>query len=253
MEWLEFHQVVPGDVRLQMWLAFGFLLVCLLNTVGLLLAKFLRRSGEIGVRRALGASRAEIFKQCLVEAGTIGAGRRRCSAWCWRCSGCGRCASSPAEYAQLAHLDRRHAAADLRAGHRRQPARRPAAGLARDAGARRRCSSNRNDPRYAARQLTPRRIPMEIRPILSTLRRHKTAAALIVLEIALTCAIICNALFLIAQPRWRRLNMPSGMAEHELIVRPQLTGIGTQDDGNAARPASDLAALRAIPGVKPTR
>ena len=38
---------------------------------------------------------------------------------------------------------------------------------------------------------------MEIRPILSTLMRHKTAAALIVLEIALTCAIICNALFMI--------------------------------------------------------
>lgn len=72
MEHLEHHDVVPGDVRLQMWLAFGFLLVCLVNTVGLLLAKFLRRSGEIGVRRALGASRAEIFKQCLVEAGTIG-------------------------------------------------------------------------------------------------------------------------------------------------------------------------------------
>ncbi|MGO4776670.1 ABC transporter permease, partial [Lysobacter sp. 2RAB21] len=56
----------------QVWLAFGFLLVCLLNTVGLLLAKFLRRSGEIGVRRALGATRRAIFAQCLVEAGTIG-------------------------------------------------------------------------------------------------------------------------------------------------------------------------------------
>ena len=64
--------MVPGDVRLQLWLAFGFLLVCLLNTVGLLLAKFLRRSGEIGVRRALGASRRAIFMQCLVEAGTVG-------------------------------------------------------------------------------------------------------------------------------------------------------------------------------------
>ncbi|HRF83088.1 MAG: ABC transporter permease [Proteobacteria bacterium] len=72
MGWLDFNRIVPNDVRLQMWLAFGFLLVCLLNTVGLLLAKFLRRSGEIGVRRALGASRGEIFKQCLVEAGTIG-------------------------------------------------------------------------------------------------------------------------------------------------------------------------------------
>ena len=40
---------------------------------------------------------------------------------------------------------------------------------------------------------------MEIRPILSTLRRHKTAAALIVLEIALSCAIVCNALFLISE------------------------------------------------------
>lgn len=72
MQWLDFKRVVPADVRLQTWLAFGFLLVCLLNTVGLLLAKFLRRSSEIGVRRALGASRTAIFAQCLVEAGTVG-------------------------------------------------------------------------------------------------------------------------------------------------------------------------------------
>src|SRR5690554_3000544 len=72
MEWMDYNGVVPGDVRLQAWLAFGFLLVCLVNTVGLLLAKFLRRSGAIGVRRALGASRREIFVQYLVEAGTIG-------------------------------------------------------------------------------------------------------------------------------------------------------------------------------------
>ena len=72
MEWMDFNGGVPGDVRLQAWLAFGFLLVCLLNTVGLLLAKFLRRAGEIGVRRALGASRREIFVQHLVEAGTVG-------------------------------------------------------------------------------------------------------------------------------------------------------------------------------------
>jgi putative ABC transport system permease protein len=72
MQWLDFNKVVPGDVRLQAWLAFGFLLVCLVNTVGLLLAKFLRRGGEIGVRRALGASRRAIFAQALIEAGTIG-------------------------------------------------------------------------------------------------------------------------------------------------------------------------------------
>jgi putative ABC transport system permease protein len=46
----------------------------LVNTVALLLAKFLRRSGEIAVRRALGASRAAIYTQFLIEAGVIGAG-----------------------------------------------------------------------------------------------------------------------------------------------------------------------------------
>jgi putative ABC transport system permease protein len=72
MHYLRVQDVVPEDVRLQVWLAFGFLGVCLLNTVGLLLAKCLRRSGEIGVRRALGASRRRIFLQFLVEAGVIG-------------------------------------------------------------------------------------------------------------------------------------------------------------------------------------
>ncbi|MEO5813638.1 MAG: FtsX-like permease family protein, partial [Rhodanobacter sp.] len=66
------NQVVPSDVRLQTWLAFAFLAICLFNTIGLLLAKFLRRAGEIGMRRALGASRAAVFAQCLVEAGLIG-------------------------------------------------------------------------------------------------------------------------------------------------------------------------------------
>lgn len=104
MEWLEINKVVPSDVRLQTWLAFGFLLVCLLNTVGLLLAKFLRRSGEIGVRRALGASRRDIFMQCLVEAGTIGLaggvlglGLALLGLWAVR--------QQPADYADLAHLD----------------------------------------------------------------------------------------------------------------------------------------------------
>ena len=68
MEWLEYARVVPRDVMMQLWLGLGFLLVCLVNTVGLLLAKFLRRGSEIGVRRALGASRRAIFAQCLVEA-----------------------------------------------------------------------------------------------------------------------------------------------------------------------------------------
>ena len=88
---------------------------------------------------------------------------------------------------------------------------------------------------------------MDILPILATLRRHKITALLIVLEIALTCAIVCNAVFLIAQ-RVHRMDMPSGVAEHEL-VQVQVVDIGDRPDAKA-RGEADLAALRAIPGVK---
>jgi putative ABC transport system permease protein len=72
MEWLDVNEVVSDDTRTSTWLAFGFLLVCLVNTVGLLLAKFSSRPGEIGVRRALGATRRDVFTQYLTEAGVIG-------------------------------------------------------------------------------------------------------------------------------------------------------------------------------------
>jgi len=88
---------------------------------------------------------------------------------------------------------------------------------------------------------------MEVRPILSTLRRHKTAAALMVLEIAVTCAILCNAVFLIAD-RIDRVSFPSGVAEHEL-VEIRLGNIAARDD-EKARIARDLELLRRIPGVQ---
>jgi putative ABC transport system permease protein len=104
VDWLAYSKVLPSDVRLQVWLAFGFLLVCLTNTVGLLLAKCLRRSGEIGVRRALGATRRAIFAQFLVEAGTLGLAG---GALGLALAALGLCLVrlSPAEYAPLAQLD----------------------------------------------------------------------------------------------------------------------------------------------------
>jgi putative ABC transport system permease protein len=71
-EWMADQKVVSRDVEVQTGLAFAFLVVCLVNTVGLLLAKFTRKSGEIGLRRALGASRRELFTQFLVESGVVG-------------------------------------------------------------------------------------------------------------------------------------------------------------------------------------
>lgn len=71
-QWLAYEKVVPPETRISLLLSLGFLLVCLVNTVGLLLAKFMRRAGEIGVRRALGASRREIWTQFLAEAAMVG-------------------------------------------------------------------------------------------------------------------------------------------------------------------------------------
>lgn len=104
MQWLDHREVVPRDVHLQVYLALGFLAVCIINTVGLLLAKFLRRSGEIAVRRALGATRREIFQQYLTEAGsiglaggTLGLALALLGLWAVR--------QQPVSYAHLAHLN----------------------------------------------------------------------------------------------------------------------------------------------------
>ena len=72
-QWLEDRQVVNNDNRMLVALSFAFLAVCLINTVGLLLAKFLNSASISGVRRALGASRRHIFNQHLMEAGLLAA------------------------------------------------------------------------------------------------------------------------------------------------------------------------------------
>lgn len=73
-EWLEVNDAVQDDNQVLVGLSFMFLAVCLLNMIGLLLAKFLGAAPLIGLRRALGASKATIFRQHLVEVGVIGLG-----------------------------------------------------------------------------------------------------------------------------------------------------------------------------------
>ncbi len=233
-EWLDYNHVVPNDAKLQTWVALGFLLVCLINTVGLLLTKFLRRSAEIGVRRALGASK-HLDLRAAPRRGRRARHRRRVvRAWCSRGSGCGRSAtsrrrmpSSPSSIYRCSprRSDSRSSRACWRASCRRGAA-------------------ARSPPRSSSSRIE---VPMNFIPILSSLRRHRTAATLIVLEIAFTCAIVCNAVFVI-RDRIGRMDRPSGVTEDE-IVRLQIAGIGQKTDPNAIT-REDLAALRAIPGVK---
>ena len=72
MEWLSVQHVVPKASTLSMMVSFSFLLIALVNVIGLMLARFMRRAPEIGIRRALGASRLAIYRQFLTEAATIG-------------------------------------------------------------------------------------------------------------------------------------------------------------------------------------
>jgi len=89
---------------------------------------------------------------------------------------------------------------------------------------------------------------MQIRPILAALRHHRGATALIVLQIALTLGIVCNALFIIQQRR-EHMARPTGIDEANLaVVHNQWIGKFTTDQLNAMT-LGDLAALRQLPGV----
>lgn len=86
---------------------------------------------------------------------------------------------------------------------------------------------------------------MQIQPILAALRKHRLATALIALEIALACAVLCNAVFMIAN-HLSAMRINSGVAEASLgtIV---VTGFDpTQATDLNARM---LTGLRAVPGV----
>ncbi len=72
MHFLETRRVVPEEATGMLVISLLFLLVCSVNLIGILLGKFLARAPEVGVRRALGASRASVFAQHLVECEFVG-------------------------------------------------------------------------------------------------------------------------------------------------------------------------------------
>lgn len=87
---------------------------------------------------------------------------------------------------------------------------------------------------------------MQIRPIISAMRRNKVGAVLISVQVAITLAILCNALFIIQQRiAWSK--RPTG-ADEANIVMLRNQWVGNPPD-ISARQAADLAALRSLPGV----
>ena len=86
---------------------------------------------------------------------------------------------------------------------------------------------------------------MQIQPILAALRKHKIPAALIVLEIALACAVLCNAVFMIGQ-RIGEIHLRNAIDENGISV----IGVqgGNPDTANADI-ARDLAALVTDPAL----
>lgn len=87
---------------------------------------------------------------------------------------------------------------------------------------------------------------LTIRPIVSTLRHHKAGTILIALQIALTLAVVCNALFVI-RSRIERTSRETGVAESELLVVNN-RWVGNTNDF-PARQAADLVTVRGLAGV----
>lgn len=84
-------------------------------------------------------------------------------------------------------------------------------------------------------------------PLIASLTRHKLTVCLLVMQVALTCAIVCNVAAIIGH-RMTQMQLPSGVAENELVTIESISMDETADQ--LTRHDADLAALRAIPGVR---
>jgi putative ABC transport system permease protein len=90
---------------------------------------------------------------------------------------------------------------------------------------------------------------MQIQPILAALRRHKAGTILIALQIALTLAIVCNALFIIHQ-RVSHISEVSGVDEANLFVIKNMWGEQYTTQQAAEHIQEDTTALRQLSSVE---
>lgn len=88
---------------------------------------------------------------------------------------------------------------------------------------------------------------MRMPPLIASLTRHKMMTLMLFLQIALTCAIVCNVSFIVSE-RIGRVSVPTGLAEHELSVIQVLPPAGVMDHPEARRKEA-IEQLRQIQGV----
>ncbi len=87
---------------------------------------------------------------------------------------------------------------------------------------------------------------MEIRPILSALLRNSAGALLVSIQIAITLAIVVNAVFLVSK-RIETVSRPTGVDENHMFTG-WMSGFGKDlDFHNMVR--EDMILVRSIPGV----
>jgi len=93
---------------------------------------------------------------------------------------------------------------------------------------------------------------MELRPILSTLMRSKTAPLLVAMQIAVSLAILANSLYVVSM-RQASSARPSGIAQEEDVLYFQVQPVrNTTHREKVAQQDADLRALSAVPGVVAT-
>ncbi|HEX7324009.1 MAG TPA: FtsX-like permease family protein [Rhodanobacteraceae bacterium] len=93
-----------------------------------------------------------------------------------------------------------------------------------------------------------KRTLLQIPPILAALRRHKTAAVLLALEIALTMAVLTN-LFFIVRGSVQLADTPTGIDENAIGVIQSIGVIGAKSSSSQGTVGNNLAVLRSVPGV----
>jgi putative ABC transport system permease protein len=90
---------------------------------------------------------------------------------------------------------------------------------------------------------------MEIRPILSALSRNKTGPVLVALQVALSMAILANAIHIVSV-RHASAARPSGVADENSVFMVMLRPVHPRAyNDNIAMQKEETAVLRAVPGV----